>query len=145
MATVQELQLLRSQLEELNAQMDEMRQQPTNAAMNAAVTGLPDAVRTMGQSVSRPRPEDMRVGKPEPCAPGRDFDDLDVTFNGYAGTLEPTYPTLLKAAGQSATAVDGDSTTRSAVCNATVLSFDAYIERSADDREESWKQRLRSL
>ena len=51
-------------------------------AMNAAVSGLAEAVRTMGQSVSKPRPEDMRVGKPEPYAPGKDFDDWDFTFNG---------------------------------------------------------------
>ena len=66
--------------------------------MNAAVTRLTEAVRTMGQSVTRPRPEDMRVGKPEPYALGTDFDDWDFTFNGYAGTLDPACPTLLKAA-----------------------------------------------
>ena len=54
----------------------------SSAAMNAAVTGLTEAVRTMGQSVSKPRPEDMSVGKPEPYAPGKDFDDWDFTFNG---------------------------------------------------------------
>ena len=50
------------------------------------------------QSVSKPRPEDMRVGKPEPYAPGKDFDDWDFTFNGHAGTLDPAYPVLLKTA-----------------------------------------------
>ena len=45
---------------------------PANAAMNAAVTGLTDAVTTMGQSV---------------------------TFNGYAGTLDLAYAAL-KAATQ---------------------------------------------
>ena len=39
------------------------------------VTGLTEAVRTMGQTVSKPRPEDMMVGKPEPYARGKDFDD----------------------------------------------------------------------
>ena len=34
--------------------------------MNAAVSGLAEVVRTMGQSVSKPRPEGMRVGKLEP-------------------------------------------------------------------------------
>ena len=72
MATVQEVELLIRQLEELNARMEEIQQQSANAAMKAAVTGLRDAVRTMGQSVTRPRPEDMRVGKPEPYMPGRD-------------------------------------------------------------------------
>ena len=104
MAT-QEVELLRRRLEELNALMDEMRQQSASAAMNAAVTGLTEALRTMGQTVSKPRPEDVSVGKPEPYAPGKDFDDWDFTFNGYADTLDPAYPTLLKAARLSPTVV----------------------------------------
>ena len=47
----------------------------------------------------------MRVGKPEPHAPGNDFDDWDFTFNGYAGTLDLAYPALLKTARQSPTVV----------------------------------------
>ena len=47
----------------------------------------------------------MRVGKPEPFAPGTDFDDWDFTFNGYAGTLDLAYLALLKAARQSPTVV----------------------------------------
>ena len=89
LASTQEVEMLRRQLDELIAQMMEMRQQSSNTAMNAAVTGLTEAVGTMRQSVSKPRPEDMRVGKPEPYAPGKDFDDWDFTFNGYAGTLDP--------------------------------------------------------
>ena len=61
-------------------------------------------MRTMGQSVSKPRPE-VRVGKPEPYAPGKDFDDWYFTFNGYAGTLDPAYPALLNTARQSPTVV----------------------------------------
>ena len=105
MASAQEVEMLRRQLDELTAQMIEMRQQSSNTAMNEAVTGLTDAVRTMGQSVSKPRPEDVRVGKPEPYAPGKDFDDSDFTFNGYAGTLDPPFPALLKTARQSPTVV----------------------------------------
>ena len=101
MASAQEVEMLRRQLDELTAQMIEIRQQSSSTAMNAAVTGLAEAVRTMGQSVSKPRPEDMRVGKLEPHAPGKDFDDRDFTFNGYAGTLDPAYPALLKTARQS--------------------------------------------
>ena len=97
MASAQEVELLRRQLE--------IRQQSSSTAMNAAVTGLTEAVRTMGQSVSKPRPEDMRVGKPEPYTPGKDFDDWDFTFDGYAGTLDPAYPALLKTARQSPTVV----------------------------------------
>ena len=96
--------MLRRQLEKLNAQMDDIRQQSTNVAMNAAVTGLTEA-RTMGQSVSNPRPEDMRVVKPESDVPSEDYDDWDFTFNGYGGTLDPAYLNLLKAARQSTTAV----------------------------------------
>ena len=70
--------------------------------------GLTEAVRTMGQAVSKPRPDHMWVGKPEPYAPGKagkDFDDWDFPFNGYAGTLDPTCPALLKTAKQSPTVV----------------------------------------
>ena len=73
--------------------------------MKAAVSGLTEAVRTVGQSVSKPRPEDMRVGKPEPYAPGKDFDDWDFTFNGYVGALDPACPALLTTARQSPTVV----------------------------------------
>ena len=73
-ASTPEVEMLRRQLDELTAQMIEMRQQSSSTAMNAAVTGLAEAVRTMGQSVSKPRPEDMRAGKPEPYSPGKDFD-----------------------------------------------------------------------
>ena len=94
MASAQEVEMLRRQLDELTAQMIEIRQQSSSTV-----------VRTMGQSVSKPRPEDMRVGKPEPYALGKDFDDSDFTFNGYAGTLDPAYPALLKTARQSPTVV----------------------------------------
>ena len=86
--------------------MIDIRQQSSSTAMNAAVSGLAEAVRTTGLSVSKPRPEDMRVGKPEPYAPGKDFGDWDCTiFNGCAGTLDLAYPALLKTARQSPTVV----------------------------------------
>ena len=68
MATAQEVELLRRQLEELNGRIDEVRQQSSNTAMNAAVSGLTEVVRSMEQWVSEPRPEDMRVGKPKAYA-----------------------------------------------------------------------------
>ena len=40
---------------------------------------------------------------------------------------------------------DGDSTTRTAVCNLAVPSHDAHTGRSTESRQESWKQRFRSL
>ena len=97
--------MLRRQLDELTAHIIETHQQSSSTAMNAAVTGLTEAVRTMGQSASKPRPEDMIVGKSEPYAPGQDFGDWDFTFNGYAGTFDPAYPALLKTARQSPTVV----------------------------------------
>ena len=65
--------------------MEDIRQQSATAAMNAAVTKFTE--------------------EPEPHVPGKDFDDWDFTFNGYAGTLDPSYPALLKAARQSTTVV----------------------------------------
>ena len=59
----------------------------------------------MGQSVSKPRPEDMRVVKPEPYALGKDLDDWDFTFNGFAGSFGLAYLALLKTARQSPTVV----------------------------------------
>ena len=105
MASAQEVEMLRRQFDELTAQMIEIKQQSSTTSMNASVTGLQEAVRRMGQSVSKPRPEDMRVGKPEPSALGKDFDDWDFTFNGYASTLDPAYLPLLKTARQSPTVV----------------------------------------
>ena len=105
MASAQEVEMLRRQLDELTAQTKEIRQQSSSTVVNAAVTGRTETVRTMGQSVSKPRPENLRVGKPEPYAPGKDFDDWDFTFNGYAGTLDPAYPAFLKTARQSPTVV----------------------------------------
>ena len=105
MTSTQEVEMLRRQLDEVTARTEEVRQESSSTAMNAAVTGPTEAVRSMGQSVSTPRPEDMRVGKPEPYAPGKDFDDWDFTFNGHAGTLDPTNPALLKTARQLPTVV----------------------------------------
>ena len=55
MASAQEVEMLRRQLDELTAQMIEIRHQSSSTAMNAAVTRLTEAVGTMGQSVSKPR------------------------------------------------------------------------------------------
>ena len=92
MATAQEVELLRCQLEELNVRMEEVRQQSANAAMNAAVSEPTDAVRTMGQSVSKPRPGPESWKARAVSAPGKDFDDWDCTFKGCAGALDPIQP-----------------------------------------------------
>ena len=87
----------------------------------------------------------MRVGKPEPYAPSKDFDDWDFTFNGCAGTLDPAYLALPENSETITNSGDGDSTTRTAVCNFAVPSHDAHTEMSTESREESWKQRFRSF
>ena len=145
MASAQEVEMLRRQLDELTAQTIEMRQQSSNTAVNAAVTGLTEAVRTMGQSMSKPRPEDMRVGKPEPYALGKDFDNWDFTFNGYAGTLDPAYPALLKTARQSPTVVM--ATPPHEQQSATLLYLLTMLTQKGARKsgEKSWKQRFRSL
>ena len=53
MASAQEVEMLRRQLDELTAQMIKIRQQSSSTAMNAAVTGLTDAVRTMGTHLAK--------------------------------------------------------------------------------------------
>ena len=40
---------------------------------------------------------------------------------------------------------DGDSTTRTAVCNIALPPHDAHTERSTESGKKSWKQRFRSL
>ena len=45
MASTQEVEMLRRQLDELTAQMIEIRQQSSKTVMNAAVTGLAEALR----------------------------------------------------------------------------------------------------
>ena len=72
--------------------------------MNAAVTGLTEAVRKMGQSVSKPRPEEMRVGKPEPYAPGKDFERMRGYARSCLSSLAENSETITNSG-------DGDSTT----------------------------------
>ena len=48
-ASAQEVEMLRRQLDELTAQMIEIRQQASSTAMHAAVARLTEAVSTMGQ------------------------------------------------------------------------------------------------
>ena len=120
-APAQDVELLRRQLEELSAQMDDMRQESTNAAMNAAVTALTEAVRTKVQSSSKPRPDDMKVWKPAPYVLDEDFDGSDLTFNGNVGALVFVYRNLRKAAINDTG--DGVSTTGAAVHNAAVPSL----------------------
>ena len=144
MASTQEVEMLRRQLDELTAQMIEIRQQSLSTAMNAAVSGLAEAVRTTGQSVSKPRPEDMRVGKPEPYAPGKDL----TTGISHSTDTRVRLILLILLAEDSETITnsgDGDSTTRTAVRNIAVPPHEAHTERSTESGEKSWKQQFSKL
>ena len=138
MASTQEVEMLRRQ-------MIEIRQQSSNTAMNAAVTGLTEAVRTMGQSVSKPRPQDTRDGMPEPYAPGKDFDDWDFYVQRIRGYARSCLSCLAENSETITNSGDGDSTRRTAVSNLAVPTHDAHTERSTESREKSWKQLFRSL
>ena len=147
MASAQEVEMLRRQLDELTAQMIEIRQQSSSTVMNAAVTGLTEAVRTMGQSVSKPRPADMRVGKPEPYAPGKNFDDWDFSFNGFAGTLDPANRAFSENREIMTNSGNGDSTTRTAFCNLAKLftmltqkGARKVVRKAGNNRSEAYKQ-----
>ena len=84
MTTTEEVELLRQQVAERHREMMGVHHQgpPT---MSALVAGLTAAVQTMDRSVSTPRAEDLRVGKPECCAPGRDFDDWGLHLQRLRG------------------------------------------------------------
>ena len=141
MASTPELEMLRHHLNEHCTDI-EMRQQSSTTSMNASVTGLQETVRRMGQSVSKPRPEDMRVGKPEPSALGKDFDDWDFKIQRICEYALSCFAENSETVTNSG---DGDSTTRTAVCNIAVPPRDAHTERNTESGEESWKQRFRSL
>ena len=116
MASAQEVEMLRRQLDELTAQMIEVRLQSSSTAMNAAVSGLAEAVRTMGQSVSKPRPED----------------DWDFTIQRIRGYARSCLSCLAENSETITNSGDDDSTTRTAVCNIAVPPHDAHTEGSPE-------------
>ena len=124
MASAHEVDMLRRQLDEFTAQMIDMRQQSSSTAMNAAVSGLAEAVRTMGH---------------------KDVDDWDFTFNGYEGTPDPAYLALLKTARQSPTVVMANPPHEQQSATFAVPTHHAHTERSTESSEKSWKQPFRSL
>ena len=91
----------------------------------------------MGQSASNPRPEDKRVG------PVKNFDDFHIQrIRGHARSGLSCFT------GNSWTIAirgDGDSTTRTVVCNIAVPPHDAHTEVITENGEKRWKQRFRSL
>ena len=121
-----------------SAEKTTRRAQRADGLFETTVNGLTEAVRAMGQPVSKPRPEDLRVGRPEPYIPGKDFDDFNLRRKRWYTQLR-----LFNPAESSETVGDsggGDATTRTGICNAIVLSYNAHTERSAEDREERRKQ-----
>ena len=107
MATAQEVELLGRQLFELNARMEEVHQQSSSTAMNAAAAGPMEAVRSIGQSVSKPPPKDMG-----PYAPGKDIDDLGLHVQRMRGYVRSCLSSNPESSDDSG---DGDDATRTAV------------------------------
>ena len=93
----------------------------------------------MGQSVTRPRPEDVRVGNRNHMCPAKDFDDWDFSFNGYVGTLDPKYPALLKAARQSTTVVTGTTP------HEQLMMLTQKGERKVVRKAEQWIRGLQTM
>ena len=87
----------------------------------------------------------MRVGKPAPYAPGKDFDDWDFSFNGYATYARSCRSCLAEDSETVTNSGDGDSTTRTAVRDIAVSAHDAHAERSVESREKSREQWIRGL
>ena len=87
----------------------------------------------------------MRVGKPEPYALGKDFDDWDFHIQRIRGYTRSCISCLAEDSETITNSGDGDSTTRTAVCNIAVPPHDAHTEGSTTSGEKSWKQRFRSL
>ena len=91
MAFAQEVEMLRRQFDELTTQMIEIRQQSSRTAMNAAVTGLTEAVENSGTVGVETAPRGHKSRKAS----------WDFTTKGYACTLDPAHPALLNTVRQS--------------------------------------------
>ena len=146
MATTQEVEMLRRQLDELTAQTIEMRQQSSSIAMNATVSGFAEAVRTINGTVgveTAPRGHESRKARAvrtwqRLCRMGFHFQRIRGYTRSCLSCLAEDRETITNCG-------DGDSTTRTAVCNIAVPTHDAHTKRSKESGEESWKRRFRSL
>ena len=70
----------------------------------------------------------MRVGKPEPCALVKDFDDWNFMFNRYAGTLDPACPALSESSETITNSGNDDSTTTGLFVQIMTCKFRSKIE-----------------
>ena len=50
---------------------------------------------------AKSKPCDLRLGKPDGFVPGSDVDEWEVTFIGFAGTVNSELPELLRQARKS--------------------------------------------
>ena len=141
MASAQDVEMLRRQLDELTAQMIDIRQQSSSTAMNAAVTGhgSRENNRSVGFETARILHESREARAVRTWQRLQRLGLHVQRIRGYARSC------LAENSETNNNSGDGDSTTRTAVCNLAVPSHDAHTERSTESREESWKQRLRSL
>ena len=67
--------------------------------------------------MSKPRPKDMRVGKPEPYAAGKDFDDWDFYVQRIHWYTRSGLSNSAESRETVADSGDSNATTRTAVCD----------------------------
>ena len=128
----------------LTAQMIEVRQQSPSTAMNEAVSGLAEAVRTMGQSVSKPHPQNMSR-KVWPVRTWQRFGRPGLHVQRIRGYTRSCLSCFAENSETTTNSGDGDSTTLTAVFNIAVHPHDAHTERSTGSGEGSWKKRFWKL
>ena len=145
MASAQEVEVLRRQLDELTAQMIDVRQQSSSTAMKRS-----------GDRTHGGRENDGSVGV-ETALRGHESREaravrtwhklcrLGLHVQRIRGYTRSCLSCLVENSETIANSGDGDSNTRTAICNLTVPSHDPHTERSTESREESRKQRFCSL
>ena len=114
-------------------------QQSANTAMNAAVSGLAGTV--CGETA--PRGYESR--KARAVRTWQRLWRLGFHIERIRGYARSCLSCLAEDSETIANSADGDSTTRTAVCNIAVPPHDAHTELSTESCENSWKQRFRSL
>ena len=145
MASTQEVEMLRRQLDELTAQMIEMRQRSSSTAMNAAVSGLAESRENIGAVGVETAPRGHESRKARAVRTWQRLSRLGFHIQRIRGYTRSCLSCLAEDSETITNSGDGDSTTRTGVCNIAVPPHDAHTKGSTKSGKESWKQRFRSL
>ena len=145
MASTQEVEMLRRQLDELTAQMIEMRQQSSSTAMNAAVPGTRWSRENNGTVGVETAPRGHETRKSRAVRTWQRLSRLGfhIPTDTRVHSIVPVLPCWKQRDNYQRWW--WRLTTRTAVCNITVPPDDAHTEGSTESGGESWKQRFRSL